>query len=240
MVLASPQRAAALWTNPVCEMKLYKMQWEPWSFGRRGTRMPSASLKEHLFSEDHLVQVFSKQKPLYSRVTFRLFWLEKVHRPSLCHRPNISPDNQRRGVRISFQVQIKDHLLCSADSSCYFSSQQKPCLQSWNRVNLAQFHVCGASCGPRACTWRSWAPALPSHSSRAAANRISLGLLSLIPGPAPQTAARWRWLMQEVNIDLEHRNHVVATATGISYGTSSGVAKDILLNKMICTTTSWL
>lgn len=83
MVLASPQRAAALWTNPVCEMKLYKMLWEPWSFDRRGTIAPSASLKEHLFSEDHLVQVFSKQKSLYSRITFRLFWLEKVHGPSV-------------------------------------------------------------------------------------------------------------------------------------------------------------
>lgn len=43
--------------------------------------------------------------------------------------------------------------------------------------------------------------------------------------------------MQAVNIDLEHRNYDVATATAISYGTSSGVAKDTLLNETIATTT---
>lgn len=43
--------------------------------------------------------------------------------------------------------------------------------------------------------------------------------------------------MQAVNIDFEHRNHVVATATAISYGTSSVVATDTLLNEMLSTTT---
>lgn len=135
MVLTSPQRAAALWTNPVCEMKLYKMQWEPWSLDRRGTRAPHASLKGHLFSEDHLVQVFSKQKPLSSRVTLRVFWLEKVHGPIVSRIEVLTI----KGVEawICFQIQIKDHLLCSADSSSYFSSQQKPGLQSWSSGTMS-------------------------------------------------------------------------------------------------------
>lgn len=38
--------------------------------------------------------------------------------------------------------------------------------------------------------------------------------------------------METACIDLEHRNYVLATATAISYGTSSVVATDILLNEM--------
>lgn len=55
---------------------------------------------------------------------------------------------------------------------------------------------------------------------------------SLIPGPASEPTAHWIRLMQTAYVDLEHRNYVLATATAISYGTSSVAATDILLNEM--------
>lgn len=96
-------------------------------------------LSEHLSSRDLPVQVPSKQQAFCIVVIFSLFWQEKVYgaRAYLIEVLTIKGGE----AWINFQIQIKDQLLWSANSSSYFSSWQRPCLQSCNRVNLAQCPV---------------------------------------------------------------------------------------------------